>query len=175
MAKSVTRRGHKTSKRAQTSTVILNRRAGFDYNLSDSLTVGLELTGLEVKAARTNRVNLKGAYVTPKINPRTGKTELFLINASFTLNNNAPKGSGQPTTTVDTTARRILAHRREIDRFNEARQSGLTIVPTKLLTGGRYIKLVTMLGKGKKQYDKRESIKKRDTAREIKRLDKNFR
>ena len=155
--------------------MILNRRAGFDYSLSDSLTVGLELTGLEVKAARTNRVNLKGAYVTPKINPRTGKTELFLINASFTLNNNAPKGSGQPTTTVDTTARRILAHRREIDRFNEAKQSGLTIVPTKLLTGGRYIKLVIMLGKGKKQYDKRESIKKRDTAREIKRLDKNFR
>ncbi len=175
MVKSVTRRGHKTGKKGQTSTVISNRRAGFDYNLSDSLTVGLELTGLEVKAARTNRVNLRGAYVTPKANPRTGKTELFLINASFTLNNNAPKGSGQPTTTVDTTARRILAHRREIDRFNEARQSGLTIVPTKLLTGGRYIKLVIMLGKGKKQYDKREAIKKRDSARELKKLSKNFR
>ena len=64
----MTRRGHKQNK-ASTG-VIINRRASYDYSLSDSLTVGLSLTGLEVKAARLNRVSLKGAYVVPKRGPR---------------------------------------------------------------------------------------------------------
>lgn len=165
MGKSVTRRGHKQNK-ASTG-VIINRRANYDYSLSDSLTVGLSLTGLEVKAARLNRVSLKGAYVVPKRGPRGD--ELYLINASFTLQNNAPRGSGQPATTVSTDAIKVLAQRKEIARIVEARSKGLTVVPTKLLTHARYIKLVIMLGKGKKQYDKRQAIKQRDTARELKR------
>ena len=63
----------------------------------------------------------------------------------------------------------MLAQRKEIARIVEARSKGLTVVPTKLLTHARYIKLVIMLGKGKKQYDKRQAIKQRDTARELKR------
>lgn len=173
--KSVARRGHRTGQAKQSAPAIINRRASFDYALSDKLVVGLQLTGGETKAARLNHVSLKGAYVVPKQNPLVGRSELFLINASFTLANNAPRGSGQPRTTVDTSPRRILAKRKEIDRLCESKNDGMTIVPTKLLTRGRYIKLEIALGKGKKQFDKRESIKRRDSQREMSKVTKNYR
>lgn len=173
--KSVTRRGHKAGHKAQSQPVISNRRASFDYDLSDRLTVGLQLTGAETKAARLGHVSLKGAYVVPKLNSVTKRNELFLINSSFTINNNVPRGSGQSRTAVSTEPRRILAKRREIDRLCELRQSGMTIVPTKMLTHGRYVKLEIAVGKGKKRYDKRESIRRRDSQREIGRLAKRYR
>ena len=149
---------------------ILNRRASFDYELSDDLVVGLELTGAEVKSARLGRVQLVGSYVTPRENPQTKRTELFLINASFTLQNSTPKNSGEKSTIIDTRSRKILAKRKQIDALSIARQQGKTILPTKLLTNGKYIKLMIALGKGKKHYDKRESIKRKDLMRENARL-----
>ncbi|MDR1970010.1 MAG: SsrA-binding protein [Candidatus Nomurabacteria bacterium] len=172
MKKSKQRRGHKTASK-QSTPMITNRRAAFDYELSDNLTVGLELTGAETKAARLGRVQLRGAYVTVKDNRTTSQAELFLINSSFSLATNVPKNSGQPTAAVDTRARKILAKRKEIDTLIIRKNSGLTIVPTKLLTTGRYIKLVIATGKGKKRYDKREAIKKRDLERESKRAHKS--
>lgn len=140
---------------------IVNRRARFDYELSDDLVVGIELTGPEVRAARDNRVQLKGAFVSLK------DDQLWLNNASFSLKLNQKGQSGAAT--VDTRPRRLLAHRSQIDSFAARKQAGMTIVPTKLLTSGRYIKLVIALGKGKKSYDKRETIKRRDLDREHKR------
>lgn len=137
---------------------IVNRRARFDYELGEELVVGLELTGPEVRAARDNRVQLKGAFATLR------DDQLWLNNASFSLKSHEPgQGSGN---TVDSRPRRLLAHRKQIDQFASAKQSGLTIVPTKLLTAGRYIKLVIATGKGKKRYDKRYAIKQRDQDRE---------
>ena len=164
MSKNSARRAHKTSRKPALATAVINRRASFDYALSDQLTVGLALTGAEVKAARTGRVNLRGAYVTSLSDSR--KAELYLINASFSLANNAPKGSGASAATVDTRPRKILAKRREIDHLIDAKTSGLTIVPTKLLPTGHFVKLVIALGKGKKKFDKRESIKRKDQVRE---------
>ncbi len=139
---------------------IVNRRARFDYELGDDLVVGIELTGPETRAARDHRVQLKGAFVTIR------DDQLWLNNASFSVKHHEPgQGSG---TAVDTRPRRLLAHRKQIDQFASAKQSGLTIVPTKLLTAGRYIKLVIATGKGKKRYDKRQAIKQRDQARESK-------
>lgn len=164
MVKSVTRRG----KRAKFDQVILNRRASYDYSLLDQWKVGLVLTGLKTKAARMGRVSLKGAYVVPRTLD-SGAPELFLVNASFTLQNNVPHGSGQPATVVDTASVKLLAKRREIEKIVAARNTGLTIVPLKLLVGGRYIKLIIALGKGKRVYDKRVAIKRRDTERSLKR------
>ena len=164
--KSVARRGHKKVGSAGTG-VVVNRRATYDYQLSDRLTVVLSLTGMETKAARLGHVSLRGAYVVPKRNIQTGRDELFLINASFTLNNNAPKGSGQSRTMIDTGARRILAKRREIERLVDRKSEGLTIVPLKLLTHGRYVKLELAAGKGKKRYDKRRAVQERDIKREL--------
>jgi SsrA-binding protein len=134
---------------------IVNARARFDYELGEDLIVGMELTGAEVKAARLGHVQLKGSYVTVK------RDQLWLVNASFSVKLNE-KGGGKA---VDTRDRRILAHRKQIDRFIERKKQGLTIVPKKLLTGGRFIKLVVAEGRGKKLYDKRHAIKKRDLER----------
>ena len=136
---------------------IVNRRASFDYALGDELTTGIVLSGRETRAARDGRVQLKGAFVTIRNN------ELWLNNASFSLTLNT---KGVSETTVDTTARKLLASRKQIDALAESKQTGMTVVPLRLLTKGRYIKLVIALGKGKKNYDKRQSIKKRDLERE---------
>ena len=132
---------------------IVNRRARFDYELSDDIVVGISLTGLEVRAAREGHVQLKGAYVTIR------NSELGQPNAR----------------TVSTSARKLLAKRRQIEQLAARKKDGYTIVPTKLLTSGRYIKLVIALGKGKKRYDKRETIKRRDVEREQRRAVRQYR
>lgn len=148
-------------KKTVTTPAIVNRRARYDYELGDELVVGLSLTGKEVRAARLGHVQLKGSYVTVRDN------ELWLNNASFSVVNNQ-KGETNART-VDTGVRKLLAKKREIDQLQEAKKQGMTIVPLKLLTGGRFIKLVISVGKGKKRYDKRQTIKRRDQEREQKR------
>ena len=143
-------------KKPQQAKTISNRRARHDYNLGDSFIVGLELTGGEARALRMGHGQLRGAYVTIKDN------ELWLLNSAV---NGAP---GVPITEEQQTrTRKILAKRREIDQLVTAKQQGNTIVPTELLTQGRYIKLRIAVGKGKKNYDKRQTLKKRDEARQI--------
>ena len=140
---------------------VVNRRARFDYELGEEIVAGLVLTGPEVRAARDGHVQLKGAFVSLR------NDELWLNNASFSLRLNV---RGQANSkSVDTSARKLLASRKQIDRFAAAKQQGLTIVPTKLLTNGRFIKIVSALGRGKKRYDNRETIKRRDQDRETRR------
>ena len=144
-----------------TSNVITNRRARFDYALDDEIVVGLSLTGLEVRAARDGHVQLRGSFVTIK------NGELWLNNASFSLRLNERGNPGARS--IDTSPRKLLASRKQIDQLTVKKQNGQTIVPLKLLTNGRYIKLVIALGTGKKRYDKRETIKRRDQDRDTKR------
>lgn len=148
-------------KKVNKPAAITNRRARYDYQLGDELVVGLELTGQEVRAARDGHVQLKGAYVS------LTKGELWLTNASFSLRlnqKNVPNARS-----IDLSPRRLLAKRKEIDAFAAQKKQGMTIIPLKLLTNGRFIKLVIALGKGKKNYDKRETIKRRDQERDAKR------
>jgi len=133
---------------------ISNRRARHDYELGDSLVVGLELSGAETKSLRMGHGQLRGAYVIVK------QDELFLINATVSGT------SGIPISEADQTrARRLLAKRREIQALIEAKQQGKTIVPLDILIGGRYIKLRISVGKGKKHYDKRQTLKAKDDDR----------
>ena len=141
---------------------LVNRRARFDYELGEDLVVGIVLTGPEVRAARDAHVQLKGAFV----NIHNG--ELYLNNASFSLRLNE-KGKTNART-VDTTPRKLLAHRKQINEFIAKKQAGFSIVPTKLLTSGQHIKVVIAICKGKKNYDKRETIKRRDIDRDTKRI-----
>lgn len=133
---------------------IQNRRARFDYELGDSLVVGLGLTGAETKSLRMGHGHLRGAYVTVK------GGELFLINATVAGTSGIPIGESE-----QTRARKVLAKRREIDALMAAKQQGRTIVPLEILTGGRYIKLRLAIGKGKKHYDKRQTLKRREDER----------
>lgn len=148
MAKKQARSGRQTKQ-------IKNRRARHDYELGDSLVVGLELTGAETKSLRMGHGHLRGAYVTVTNN------ELYLINATITGSSGIQIGEDE-----QTRARKLLAKRREIDALIAVKQQGRTIVPLEILTGGRYIKLRISAGKGKKRYDKRQTLKKRDEERQ---------
>ena len=143
-------------KKQNQSKHIVNRRARHDYELGDSLVVGLQLTGAETKALRMGHGQLRGAYVNVK------EGELLLVNAAISPSAGIPISEQDQTRT-----RKLLAKRREIDALIEAKQQGRTIVPLEMLTGGRYIKLKIAVGKGKKSYDKRQTIKKRDEDRRI--------
>lgn len=140
-------------------TQIVNRRASYDYQLGDKLVVGLVLSGPEVRALRDNRASLKGAFVTIR------QGELWLNNASLTLKN--PRGGESA---VSTEPRKLLVTKKQIKQLADHKQAGMSIVPTRLLTAGRYLKLEIALGKGKKLYDKRQTIKQRQTERETRRL-----
>jgi SsrA-binding protein len=140
---------------------IVNRRARYDYELGDELVVGLSLNGREARAARIGHVQLKGSYVS------VHSHELWLNNASFSVVNNE-KGASNARA-VDDSPRKLLAKKREIEQLEAAKKQGMTIVPTKLLTAGRYIKLVIAVGKGKKHYDKRNALKKRAETRDANR------
>ncbi len=132
-------------KKTTPSTVTVNRRAHYDYQLGDELTVGMLLSGDEVRKIRDHHVQLKGSFVTIR------NSELWLNNLTLGAD----------------TARNIklLATKRQIEDLGREKVAGSTIVPTKLLGGTRYIKLIIAIGKGKKKYDKRETIKKRDIER----------
>ena len=147
-------------KKKSSSPAIVNRRARYDYELLEDLITGIVLTGPETRAARDGHVQLKGSYVTIR------DDELWLNNASFSVKINE-KGGGHRS--VDTTARKLLAHRKQIDQLAAKKKQGMSTVPTKLLTEGHKIKLIIALGKGKKNYDKRETIKRREQDRESRR------
>lgn len=150
------------SKKKPTQTKkITNRRARFDYELGDSLVVGLELSGREVKALRMGHGQLRGAYVTVK------DGELWLFNATINGTSGVPIPESE-----QTRSRKLLAKRREIEKLIEAKQQGRTIVPLELLTGGRYLKLRIAIGKGKKKYDKRQTLKKREEDRRMRAVTK---
>lgn len=136
--------GKKSKKPA--STVTVNRRAAFDYKLGEAIKCGMSLNGPEVRLIRDHHVQLKGSFVT-------------LRNGELWLNN---------LTLGSETARNIklLATKKQIHSMERAKQDGMTIVPTKLYGGSRYIKLDIAIAEGKKKYDKRQSIKQKDLDRE---------
>lgn len=144
-------------KKAAQTKQITNRRARHDYELGDSLIVGVQLTGAETKALRTGHGQLRGAYVTVKDN------ELWLLNAAINGSSGIPISD-----TAQTRSRKLLAKRKQINQFIEAKQQGKTLVPLEILTQGRYIKVRIAVGRGKKNYDKRETLKKRDADRRVK-------
>jgi SsrA-binding protein len=145
---------------------ITNRRAKFDYALDDDLVVGISLTGPETRAARDGHIQLKGSFVSIR------NKELWLNNASFSLKINEKNKINART--IDTSPRKLLAKRKQIDDLYNRKQAGMSIVPIKFLIGGRFIKVVIAMGKGKKNYDKRETLKRRDQEREASRVIKNI-
>lgn len=143
-------------KKKQTPGLISNRRARHDYELGESLVVGVALTGAETKSLRMGHGHLRGAYVTVK------NDELWLLNATIT-GSSGVKVDEQ----TQTRSRKLLAKKREIEQLIAAKTQGRTIVPLELLTRGRYIKVRIAVGKGKKLYDKRQVLKKRDEDRRL--------
>lgn len=134
-----------------------NKKARFNYTLEDTLEVGMVLTGSEVKSLRDGACQLKDSYIIIQ------NDELFLVNAHIShfkassYNNHEPERK-----------RKLLAHRSEIERLDhKVTASAYTIVPTKIYFKKGRVKLEIALAKGKKQHDKRQSLKSSDAKREI--------
>lgn len=145
-------------KQVKTRKLAENRRARYDYEILETYEGGLVLRGHEVKAIKTGHVSLKGSYVVIKDN------ELYLINASVP--------PYQPVNTPEDyspeRSRKILLKKSEIKSLiGRSKAKGLTLVPLKLYTKRNKIKLEFAIAKGKREIDKREKIKKRETEREI--------
>ena len=143
-----------------TSAICHNRRARFDYALEQAFEAGLALLGTEVKSIRQGRANMNEAYA------NFLGDELYLIGAHIAPYENA--GYAQHDERRD---RKLLLHRKELDKLRQAREAkGYTIVPVRLYWKNGKVKLEVALAKGKKQVDKRETIKQRDWDRQKHRI-----
>ena len=138
-------------------TAAINRKAYHDYHLQDSIEAGIALTGTEIKSIRAGRVNLRDAFVRPEAG------ELWLLNAHIARYEQGSYLSHEPTR-----PRKLLLHRKQIDNLtSKMQEKGFTLIPLKLYIKGSIAKVEVALGKGKKLYDKREAITRRETEREI--------
>lgn len=147
---------------------IINKQAKFDYEILDKFEAGLVLNGAEVKSVKSGQINLKGSYVTIKHLP---KVELYLINAHISKY----KPAGVQPDYEPTRSRKLLLHKKEINKLTGIlKQKGLTLVPIRVYTKHNRIKLEFGIGRGKKKFEKKESIKNRETKRKIERAMKQY-
>ncbi len=134
-----------------------NKKAYHDYFVDDTLEAGISLFGTEVKSLREGRVNLKDSYVSVK----TG--EAFLIGAHI-----SPYEKGNIFNRDPLRERKLLLHKREINKLiGLTAQQGFTLIPLKMYFKGSYVKVLLGICRGKKNYDKRNSIAERDSKRRI--------
>jgi SsrA-binding protein len=148
------------SKKSDGKVLAQNKKASHDYFIEDTYECGIVLTGTEIKSLRQGRSNISDAFATI----RNG--EAFIHNMHI-----SPFEQGNRSNPSDPTrARKLLLKKPEIHKLlGESKRDGYTIVPLKIYVRNGYAKLLIGLGKGKKQYDKRESAAKRDAQREIQR------
>ena len=145
---------------------IQNKKARFEYDILDQFTAGIVLRGTEIKSIRNSKASIAESFC--EFNE---KGELFVVNmyieeyAFGTRFNHRPRGS-----------RKLLLNKRELKKLNkEVRNTGLTIVPLKLFINEKgFAKMLIALARGKKLYDKRETLKDRDNKRDLDRVKKSF-
>lgn len=140
---------------------IRNRRATFDYEINDTFTAGIVLTGTEIKSIRQGKASLADTYCLVQ-NGEVWVKGMYIAEYFFgSYNNHATRRD-----------RKLLLNRREIEKLAKASESpGITIVPLKMfISANGYAKLVIGIGRGKKQYDKRQSIRDREDKRSLDRL-----
>lgn len=152
-------------KPSQTDNVLAqNKKARHDYSIVDTIEAGMVLTGTEIKSVRASRIQLKDGYAQIK------NGQAWLVNVHI-----APFEQGNIWNQDPERTRKLLLKKREITRLeNELKGSGMTLIPLKVYIKRGFAKILLGLAKGKHDYDKRESIKRRDQERDMKRVMKNF-
>lgn len=136
---------------------IFNRKAKFDYFIEDTFEAGIVLKGTEIKSIREGKCNLKDSYAIIKNN------EVFLLNTHI-----SQYEKGNIFNHEETRTRKLLLHKKEIIKLaSKVNIEGFTLVPIKLYFKGGKAKILIGVAKGKKEYDKRDTIKKRDMEREV--------
>jgi len=141
-------------------TIATNRKARHDYFIDDTFEAGLVLTGTEIKSIRAGRVNLRDGFAMVK------EGELWLMNVHI-----APYDQGTFTNHEPRRPRKLLMHRREINRIlGKLQEKGFTLVPLRLYLKNNWAKVELGLARGKKQYDKRATLREKESRREIDRV-----
>jgi SsrA-binding protein len=136
-----------------------NKKAYHDYFIEDTYEAGIVLQGTEIKSIRAGRVNLRDCFA------RIEKGEVFMYNVHI-----SPYEQGNRYNHDPLRPRKLLLHRREIDKLmGETKEAGYSLIPTKIYIKDGYAKVEIALAKGKKKYDKREAMKKKEAKREIER------
>jgi SsrA-binding protein len=139
--------------------ITTNRKARHDYHIIDSIEAGIALTGTEVKSLREGKASLSDAYA------KLEDEEVWLINANIPQFKQGSYFNHEPKR-----KRKLLLHRSQIRKLDaKVLEKGLTIIPLRMYFSGPYIKVELGIARGKKEYDKRESIKERDVRREVER------
>lgn len=140
---------------------ILNRKARYDYEIEETYEAGIVLTGTEIKSIRNGKANIKDSYAIIK------KEEIYLLNTHISLYDEGNRFNHSEDRT-----RKLLLHKKEILKLKDKLEmEGYTLIPLKIYFVKSKAKVLLGLAKGKKNYDKREAIKKRDIERE---MQKNF-
>ncbi|GBG95415.1 SsrA-binding protein [Ligilactobacillus salitolerans] len=148
----------------QTRPLAQNRKASHDYYILETIEAGLSLTGTEIKSVRASRLNLKDGFA----QIRNGEAWLMNVHIS-------PYDQGNQFNHDPLRNRKLLLHKKEIARLaQESSKKGVTLVPLKVYLKHGFAKVLLGVAQGKHDYDKRESIKKRDQEREIRRTLKNY-
>ena len=141
-----------------------NKKAFHDYFIEEKYEVGIELIGTEVKSIKAGKVSIKESFV------RIIKNEVFIMNMHVT-----PYEFGNINNESETRVRKLLLKRKEIDKMaQKIKEQGYTIMPLSIYTKQRLVKMEIGLAKGKKLYDKREDLKRRDQDREIRKIQKDI-
>lgn len=136
-----------------------NKRATFDYEILERFEAGVVLTGTEIKSVRDNKVSLQQSFVQAR------GDELWLLEANIAQYVHGNRENHDPKR-----PRKLLLHRREINRIlTNLTQKGLTVVPTRMYLKGGRAKVEVALARGKRKYDKREDIARRDADRQVER------
>ena len=141
-----------------------NKKARHDYQILETLEAGLVLTGTEIKSVRERRINLKDGFA------QIHNGEAWLMNVHISEYTQGNRFNHDPLR-----ARKLLLHKKEIQKLTgQTSEKGITIVPLKVYLKHGFAKVLLGIAKGKHDYDKRETIKKRDQEREIRRTLKNY-
>jgi len=147
----------------------VNKKASFDYEILDKYEAGLVLFGHEVKAIRNSQVSLKGSFIS--LRSKNGHPELYLINCQVS----PYKHSGKLLDYDQRRERKLLLKKLEIKHLlGKKQEEGLTLIPLKIYTNHSFLKLEFAIARGKKKYDKRETIKKREVDRRLRSLTKRY-
>ena len=141
-----------------------NKKAYHDYFIEEKLEAGIELVGTEVKSVKAGKISIKESFV------RIIRNEVFIMNMHIT-----PYEFGNINNVPESRVRKLLLSRREINKWEaKIKEQGYTIVPLSVYTKQRLVKVEIALAKGKKLHDKRETLKRKDIDRNLKKIQKDF-
>lgn len=169
-AKNSTKKSGTESKTAQQKSLTKNKKAFHDYEILETFEAGIQLNGDEVKSLRAGQANLKGSFIDTTTPPNQENPEAYMNDAHISRYSHSSRKDYDPTR-----KRKLLLHKKESTKIEQQiKQKGITAIPLEMYLKGGLIKVQIGICRGKKLYDKRDALKKRDQNIEIARQLKSY-